>query len=104
MARSLFLITAADHRTLADRFEQPSGFRAEEAIGPYGVFKEAGYEIAAATPGGIPPTADALSLTPDFNGGPEGAEQMKTALRRPARPGSHQGPRLTPRTAAHRKR
>ena len=50
-------------------------------MGPYAVFKEAGYEIAAATPGGVPPTADALSLTPEFNGGPEGAEAMKTALR-----------------------
>jgi putative intracellular protease/amidase len=29
----------------------------------------------------VPPTADALSLTPDFNGGPEGAERMRTALR-----------------------
>ncbi|MFI7501816.1 type 1 glutamine amidotransferase domain-containing protein [Streptomyces sp. NPDC049687] len=81
MAKILFLITAADHWTLADGFEQPAGFWAEEAIGPYGVFKEAGYEISAATPGGIPPTADALSLTPDFNGGEEGAERMRTALK-----------------------
>ncbi|MEU6198404.1 type 1 glutamine amidotransferase domain-containing protein [Streptomyces sp. NPDC047061] len=81
MAKILFLITAADHWTLADGFEQPAGFWAEEAIGPYGVFKEAGHEIAAATPGGVPPTADALSLTPDFNGGEEGAEKMRTALR-----------------------
>src|SRR5215212_5335953 len=81
MTKILFLITAADHWTLADGFEQPSGFWAEEAIGPYQVFKEAGYEIAAATPGGVPPTADALSLNPDFNGGPDGAERMKTALR-----------------------
>lgn len=81
MTKILFLITAADRWTLADGFEQPAGFWAEEAIGPYTVFKEAGYEIAAATPGGVPPTADALSLTPDFNGGEEGAERMKTALR-----------------------
>jgi putative intracellular protease/amidase len=81
MTKILFLITAADHWTLADGFEQPSGFWAEEAVGPYGVFKKAGYEIAAATPGGVPPTADALSLTPDFNGGEEGAERMKAALR-----------------------
>jgi putative intracellular protease/amidase len=80
MAKILFVITAADHWTLADGFKQPAGFWAEEAIGPYQVFKQAGYEIAAATPGGVPPTADALSLTPEFNGGPEGAEKMKTAL------------------------
>jgi putative intracellular protease/amidase len=81
MTKILFVITAADHWTLADGTKHPAGFWAEEAIGPYQVFKAAGYEIAAATPGGVPPTADALSLTPDFNGGPEGAERMKTALR-----------------------
>ena len=81
MTKILFVITAADHWTLADGTKHPAGFWAEEAIGPYQVFKEAGYEIDAATPGGVPPTADALSLTPDFNGGPEGAERMKTALR-----------------------
>jgi len=82
VTKVLFVITAADHWTLADGTKHPAVFWAEEAIGPYQVFKAAGYEIAAATPGGVPPTADALSLTPDFNGGPEGAERMRTALRK----------------------
>ncbi|MER6785118.1 type 1 glutamine amidotransferase domain-containing protein [Streptomyces sp. NPDC000658] len=81
MAKILFVITASDHWTLADGTRHPAGYWAEEAIGPYQVFKEAGYEIAAATPGGVPPTVDALSLTPDFNGGEEGAERMRTAVR-----------------------
>lgn len=81
MAKILFVITASDHWTLADGTRQPAGFWAEEAIGPYQVFKEAGYEITAATPGGVPPTADALSLSPEFNGGEEGAQRMRTALR-----------------------
>ncbi|MFI5967859.1 type 1 glutamine amidotransferase domain-containing protein [Streptomyces asoensis] len=81
MAKILFVITASDHWTLADGTRQPAGFWAEEAIGPYQVFKEAGYEIGAATPGGVPPTADALSLTADFNGGEDGAERMRAALR-----------------------
>jgi putative intracellular protease/amidase len=81
MTKILFVITAATHWTLADGTEQPTGFWAEEAIGPYELFKEAGYEIVAATPGGVPPTVDALSLTPEFNGGPEGAERMTAALR-----------------------
>ncbi|MFF9810667.1 type 1 glutamine amidotransferase domain-containing protein [Streptomyces coeruleorubidus] len=81
MTKILFVITAADHWTLADGTRQPTGFWAEEALGPYRIFKEAGYEIAAATPGGVPPTVDALSLSPDFNGGEEGAERMRTALR-----------------------
>jgi putative intracellular protease/amidase len=81
MPEILFVITAATHWTLADGYRQPAGFWAEEALGPYAVFRKAGYDIAVATPGGVPPTADALSLTPEFNGGPEGAERMKTALR-----------------------
>ncbi|MFD4598171.1 type 1 glutamine amidotransferase domain-containing protein [Streptomyces sp. NPDC058464] len=81
MAKILFLVTAADHWTLADGYRQPAGFWAEEALGPYAVFKEAGHGIAAATPGGVPPTADPLSLTPEFNGGEEGAERMRTALK-----------------------
>ncbi|MFI0815982.1 type 1 glutamine amidotransferase domain-containing protein [Streptomyces sp. NPDC021098] len=81
MAKILFVITASDHWTLADGTPQPAGFWAEEALGPYQVFKGAGYEIAAATPGGVPPTADALSLSPEFNGGEEGARHMRTALR-----------------------
>ncbi|MGW1604570.1 type 1 glutamine amidotransferase domain-containing protein [Streptomyces eurythermus] len=81
MSKILFVITASDHWTLADGTRQPAGFWAEEALGPYAVFKDAGYEIAAATPGGVQPTADALSLSPEFNGGEEGAERMRTALR-----------------------
>lgn len=76
----LFVLTAADHWTLADGFKQPTGFWAEEALAPYAIFKEAGYEIVAASPGGVPPTVDALSLTPEYNGGEEGAEQRKRAL------------------------
>ncbi|WP_319354860.1 type 1 glutamine amidotransferase domain-containing protein [Streptomyces ipomoeae] len=80
-------------RTSANGYRQPAGFWAEEALGPYAVLKGTGHEIAVATtPGGVPPTADALrtadalSLTPEFNGGPEGAERMKTAPREATEP------------------
>jgi putative intracellular protease/amidase len=81
MATILFVLTAADHWTLSDGTQQPTGYWAEEAIGPDRVFKDAGYEIAAATPGGVPPTVDAASLTADFNSGPEGAREMQDAVR-----------------------
>ncbi|ONI91854.1 hypothetical protein ALI22I_07220 [Saccharothrix sp. ALI-22-I] len=51
------------------------------AVHPPTDHSSAGYEIAAATPGGAPPTADPASLTPEFNDGPEGAQRMKAALR-----------------------
>ncbi|MET8852014.1 type 1 glutamine amidotransferase domain-containing protein [Amycolatopsis sp. NPDC004625] len=81
MTKILYLITAATYWTLADGTRQPAGFWAEEALGPYEVFTQTGYEIAAATPGGVPPTADAASLSPEFNDGPEGAERMQARLR-----------------------
>jgi putative intracellular protease/amidase len=80
MRKILFVITAANHWTLADGTEQPTGFWAEEALTPYQIFKGAGYGIEVATPGGVPPTVDAQSLKPEHNGGPEGAEQIKRAL------------------------
>ncbi len=80
MTTVLMLITAADHWTLADGTAQPTGFWAEEALGPYKAFKDAGYKITVATPGGIVPTVDAQSLSADFNGGEEGAENMRKAL------------------------
>ena len=81
MSKILFILTAADHWTLADGTKHPAGYWAEEAIGPYQVFRDAGYGIVAATPGGVAPTVDALSLTADFNDGPEGAQRMREAVR-----------------------
>ncbi|WP_315584467.1 type 1 glutamine amidotransferase domain-containing protein [Actinomyces viscosus] len=80
MTTVLMLVTGADHWTLADGTRQPSGFWAEEALGPYQVFTEAGYDIVVATPDGVVPTPDALSLSADFNGGEEGARRMREAL------------------------
>lgn len=91
MAKILFVITGADHWTLADGAKHPTGFWAEEVAAPYRVFAEAGHEVVAATPGGAVPTADASSLAPEANGGPEGARAVAAALeefaslRRPAR-------------------
>ncbi len=76
----LFIMTASDHWTLSDGTRQPAGFWAEEAMAPYRIFKEAGYEIEVASPGGVQPTVDAQSLTPEYNGGPDAAEDMKRAL------------------------
>ncbi|NAS20251.1 type 1 glutamine amidotransferase domain-containing protein [Herbidospora sp. NEAU-GS84] len=90
MAKILFVLTGARHWTLADGAEHPTGFWAEELVAPYRAFTEAGHEVVLATPGGVVPTVDQVSLTPDLNGGPEGARAMAaalagvTALRNPA--------------------
>ncbi|MGW0732283.1 type 1 glutamine amidotransferase domain-containing protein [Streptomyces sp. NPDC002851] len=80
MSKILFVVTGADHWTLADGTKHPSGFWAEEAVAPYEKFKAAGYEVVVATPGGVVPTVDQGSLAPEVNGGQEGADKIAAAL------------------------
>ncbi|WP_431043594.1 type 1 glutamine amidotransferase domain-containing protein [Streptomyces sp. P1-3] len=80
MAKILFVLTGADHWTLADGTRHPTGFWAEEVVAPYEAFEAAGHEVVAATPGGVVPTVDRASLAPEVNGGREGAERIADAL------------------------
>ncbi|TQK42974.1 putative intracellular protease/amidase [Streptomyces sp. SLBN-118] len=80
MAKILFVLTGSDHWTLADGTRHPSGYWAEEAVAPYRALTAAGHEVTVATPGGVVPTADAASLAPEVNGGPEGAAAVSAAL------------------------
>lgn len=80
MSKILFVLTGADHWTLADGTEHPTGFWAEEAVAPYEAFTAAGHEIVVATPGGVVPTVDRASLAPEVNGGQEGADRIAAAL------------------------
>ncbi|WP_420032345.1 type 1 glutamine amidotransferase domain-containing protein [Streptomyces sp. cg28] len=80
MSKILFVVTGADHWTLADGTEHPTGFWAEEAAAPYEAFKAAGHEVVVATPGGVVPTVDQGSLAPEMNGGQEGADRIARAL------------------------
>ncbi|MFF3454374.1 type 1 glutamine amidotransferase domain-containing protein [Streptomyces sp. NPDC002730] len=80
MSKILFVMTGANHWTLADGTKHPTGFWAEEAVTPYQAFTAAGHEIVIATPGGVVPPLDQGSLAPQFNGGEEGAKKMADAL------------------------
>ncbi|GGW10839.1 peptidase [Streptomyces capoamus] len=80
MSKILFVMTGADHWTLADGTGHPTGFWAEEAVVPYQAVKAAGHEVVVATPGGVVPTVDRASLAPEFNGGQEGADRVARAL------------------------
>lgn len=62
MKNVLFVISAADGWTLADGTVHPTGYWAEEVAEPHRLFREAGWHITIATPGGVPPTLDELSL------------------------------------------
>ncbi|MGX1371981.1 putative intracellular protease/amidase [Streptomyces canus] len=80
MSKILFVMTGADHWTLADGTRHPTGFWAEEAVAPYEAFKAAGHEIVVATPGGVVPTVDQGSLAPEVNGGKENADRIAGVL------------------------
>ncbi|MFG3029648.1 type 1 glutamine amidotransferase domain-containing protein [Streptomyces sp. NPDC048253] len=80
MAKILFVLTGADHWTLADGTLHPTGFWAEEAVAPYEAFRAAGHEVVVATPGGVVPTVDQGSLAAEVNGGQEAADRIAAAL------------------------
>jgi len=80
MSKILFVMTGADHWTLADGTRHPTGFWAEEVVAPYETFAKAGHEVVVATPGGVVPVADRASLAPEANGGAEGADRIAAAL------------------------
>lgn len=62
MVDVLFVVTAATGWTLKDGSVHPTGYWAEELAEPHRLFTETGWSITVATPGGMPPTLDELSL------------------------------------------
>lgn len=61
--RVLFVVSAADHWTLKDGSQHPTGYWAEELAVPHRMFSEAGWQVDLATPGGVAPTLDRLSMS-----------------------------------------
>ena len=62
MTSVLIVVSAADRLTLNDGTTHPTGYWAEELAEPHRIFASAGWDITVATPGGVAPTADRLSL------------------------------------------
>ena len=63
MTSALIVLSAARHWTLSDGTKHPTGFWAEEFLVPYETFRNAGWDVAVATPGGVRPVVDELSLS-----------------------------------------
>src|SRR5699024_2421105 len=81
MANVLMIMSAADHWTLKDGSEHPTGFWAAEFVAPYEVFTDAGWSVTVATPGGRAPTVDQASLG-ERAGDPETLDKVKASLDR----------------------
>ncbi|MFE9021041.1 type 1 glutamine amidotransferase domain-containing protein [Streptomyces sp. NPDC007808] len=67
MTRILMVLSGADSMELADGSTHPTGYWAEEVAASHRVLRDAGAEVDIATPGGVRPTVDAISL--DGRGG-----------------------------------
>ncbi|MEV4512333.1 type 1 glutamine amidotransferase domain-containing protein [Dactylosporangium sp. NPDC049525] len=81
MARILFVMTGASYWTLKDGTRHPTGYWAEEFAAPYSAFVRAGHEVVVATPGGVVPHVDVMSLRPSMAGSEQVALELEGVLR-----------------------
>lgn len=68
MPSMLMVLTGAKTWTMKNGRPHPTGFWAEEFIEPHQKFVEAGMNVTVATPDGVTPTVDPLSLSLGYNG------------------------------------
>jgi putative intracellular protease/amidase len=81
MAKLLFVMTGATYWTLRDGTRYATGYWAEEFAAPYKTFTEAGHEVVVATPGGVVPNVDMMSLRPEMAGGAQMALDLEHIIR-----------------------
>ncbi|MFQ4149849.1 type 1 glutamine amidotransferase domain-containing protein [Arthrobacter sp. LAPM80] len=77
MANILMVVSAADSLTMRDGSEHPTGYWAEELVVSHKTLLEAGHTVHIATPGGVKPTVDQVSLMDDPAGGKERADGFR---------------------------
>jgi putative intracellular protease/amidase len=80
MANILMVVSAADSLTMKDGSQHPTGFWAEELVVAHRTLQQAGHNVDFATPGGVKPTVDKLSLQAEMVGSEERAEDFRTYL------------------------
>ncbi|MET7981812.1 MULTISPECIES: type 1 glutamine amidotransferase domain-containing protein [unclassified Streptomyces] len=81
MAKVLFIVTGATYWVLKDGTRYATGYWAEEFAMPYKAITEAGHEVVVATPGGVTPNVDMMSLRPSMVGGEETALELEEIIR-----------------------
>ncbi|WP_327365764.1 type 1 glutamine amidotransferase domain-containing protein [Streptomyces sp. NBC_01217] len=80
-AKLLFVMTGASYWTLKDGTRHATGYWAEEFAAPYKAFTDAGHQVTVATPNGVVPTVDMMSLRPDMAGSAETALELEEIIR-----------------------
>jgi putative intracellular protease/amidase len=81
MAKILFVITGASYWTLKDGTRHPTGYWAEEFAAPFSAFTGDGHSVVVATPGGVVPYVDVMSLRPSMAGSEQIALEQEGVLR-----------------------
>ncbi|MEV0347213.1 type 1 glutamine amidotransferase domain-containing protein [Nonomuraea sp. NPDC050680] len=81
MAKLLFVMTGTAFWTLKDGTRHATGYWAEEFAAPYKALTEAGHEIVVATPNGVIPTVDMMSLRPEMAGSAQIALDLEAIIR-----------------------
>ena len=67
MTSVLMILTGAKTWTMKNGFPHPTGYWAHEFIKPHQIFTDSGFEVSIATPNGVTPTVDPLSLSLGYN-------------------------------------
>lgn len=81
MAKVLFVVSGATYLTLKDGTRHATGYWAEEFAAPYKALTDAGHQVVVATPGGVTPNVDMMSLRPAMAGGEKGALELEEIIR-----------------------
>ena len=81
MAKVLFIVTGATYWVLKDGTRYATGYWAEEFANPYKILTEAGHDVTVATPNGVVPNVDMMSLRPEMAGGVDGALELEAIIR-----------------------
>jgi hypothetical protein len=75
-------VTGASYWTLKDGSRHPTGYWAEEFVAPYSAITDAGHELVVATPHGVVPHVDVMSLRPSFTGSEQISREQEEVLRK----------------------
>ncbi|MET7304815.1 type 1 glutamine amidotransferase domain-containing protein [Embleya sp. NPDC005575] len=81
MAKVLFIVSGATYWVLKDGTRYATGYWAEEFANPYDILTNAGHEVTVATPNGVTPNVDMMSLRPSMVGGVDGALRLEEIIR-----------------------
>jgi putative intracellular protease/amidase len=81
MAKVLFIVSGATYWVLKDGTRHATGYWAEEFANPYKILTDAGHEVVVATPNGVVPNCDMMSLRPSMTGGDKKALELENIIR-----------------------